>query len=229
MYSKEELKFLNMKVRFALDQKKVFSIEEELSIDEKIKFIDELENGVATYLLNIFNKWKLEKDSLPKDKWNDIKTVSKKAWIKRNDERKLIDDHYKIGSYHLLGTAFKEMSLICPTTEYGYQMLYTNKDVVNQWFHDLCTKLYREEKIYFESINPFDIKIKKIQEYANRYGILDNIKINNIKYTNTGYKDNLEEKELDIFIATFEKIEKYFETTINEMNQELLNVDSVKE
>lgn len=224
MYNKEDLKFYNMEKVSIGYKKEAFKIETELSEEEKIKFIDELENGVASYMLNILTKWEQEKDSLPKDNWGSPKTVSKKAWIKRNDERKIINIDYSIGKYYMFGDDFKEMSLICPTTEYGYDKTYTGEHVANQWFHNLLNKLYIKEKEYFKSIDSFEIKLKKIQEYAGQYGILDNQKLNDIKYTNTGYKDNVTEKELDVFIETYEIIEKYYEVTIADLNLKLENL-----
>ena len=222
MYSKEDLKFLNMNSNLTIGKEKIFSIENTLSIEEKVAFIDELENGVATHLINIFTKWETEKDSLSKDSHGSIKTVSKKAWIKRNDERKIIDVDYKIGKYYLLGNSFGGMSLICPYTEYNRKYLYTDDNVVKQWFHDLCEKLYRQEKEYFESINPFDIKLEKVNKYANKYHIyFDNEKINNIAWNNTGYKNNVTEKELDIFIEGYEKLEKNIENVTNDVNVKL--------
>jgi hypothetical protein len=224
MYNKEDLKFYNMKKISIGYKKEVLEIETELSIEEKIKFIDEVEDGIASYMINILTKWENEKDSLPKDNYGSPKTVSKKAWIKKNDERKIINIEYSIGNYYLFGTKYTSMSLTCPTTEHGYQLFYTDDDIVNQWFHDLCIKLYRKEVEYFESINPFDIKLNKVHEYANQYGILDNKKLNDIKYTNSGYKDNVTEKELDIFIEAYEQIEKYYEVTIVDLNLKLENL-----
>lgn len=223
MYNKEDLKLYNMEKVSVGYNKKVFKIETELSFEEKVKFMDELENGIASYMLNMIEKWENEKDSLPKNNWGTTKTVSKKAWIKRNDERKIINNDYKIGEYYMFGNNFKELSLICPTTEYGYDEVYTGESIVNQWFHDFLNKLYIKEKEYFKSINPFEIKLKKIQEYAGQYGILDNKKLNNIKYKNKGYKDNVIEEELDIFIETYEKIEKYYENMIRDLNIKLEN------
>jgi len=119
MYKKEDLRFLSMKMKNKYMSNanlrsgvyKIYEIEDEFSIEEKVKFIDELKDGIASYMLDILTKWEAEKDSLPKDKWEAIKTVSKKAWIKRNDPRKIIDVDYKVGKYWLLGTEYKTMSL----------------------------------------------------------------------------------------------------------------------
>lgn len=224
MYNKEDLKFLNMEVIKTLNKGVVFEIEEELSEDEKVQFIDEYQDGIASYMLDLFNKWNEEKQTLPQDTYKQPKTVSKKAWIKRNDNRNIIDTTFDIGRYYLFGNEFSDMSLICPTGKYGKRMLYTNKNIVNQWFHDLCVKLHKEEEVYFKSINPFHVKIAQIQQYANKYDILDNTKINDIMFANIGYENNVTEVELDIFIEAYKKIEAYYKNVINDLNCKLQNI-----
>lgn len=221
MYKKEDMKFLNMRRNTIVGKEKVFEIENELVLKDKIKFIDEIENNVASYLLNILTKWENEKDSLSKDSYNNIKTVSKKAWIKRNDERKIIDIDYKIGKYFLFGTEYKTMSLICPYTEYGYRLLYTDGNVVNQWFHDLCIKLYLEEKQYFESVNPVEIKISQVKKCVEKYHVyFDSKKVNDIAWNND---KNITEKELDIYLDAYKKIEDYIVKTTKDVQQQIDN------
>lgn len=224
MYKKEELKFLNMdKFNPITGKGKVFSIENELTIDDKIRFIDEVKDGVATYLLNILNKWENEKETLPKDNYGGVKTVSKKAWIKRNDTRKIIDIDFNIGKYYLFGTKYEKMSLICPTSEYGNRFMYTDSNIVNQWFHDLCVKLYQEEKAYFKTVDPIHIKIKEVKDYANRYHIyFDSKKVNDIAWNGD---ENATESELDIYLEAYKKIETY----INDITKEVKSKLNVQE
>lgn len=225
MYNKDELKFLNMKTnRIGLGKVtfKIFQIENELTLEDKISFIDEIEKGMATYLLNIFDKWEIDKKGLPKDSYGHVKTVSKKAWIKRNDDRKIIDIKYKIGSYYFLGEEYKTITKICPSTGYGRDMQYTNDHIVNQWFHDLCYKLYREELNYYKTINPLHIKIEKLKE-MKRYNTLFNNKIiNDIVHNN---KEDVTEQELDIFINAYEKLDNYVEELSKELEENLKQIN----
>lgn len=207
MYNKEDLKFYNMEKVSIGYKKEVFKNETELSIEEKIKFMDQFEDGIASYMLNILTKWEEEQESLPKDSYGTTKTVSKKAWIKRNDPRKIIDNDYKIGKYYMFKNDFKEMSLICPHTEYGHNEVYTGENIIHQWYHDLCMKLYLQEKEYFKSIDSFEIKLKRVADLVNRYHIyFDSKKVNDIGWNN---KRDVEEDELDAIIEAYEKIEKY--------------------
>lgn len=219
MYKKEDLKLFNMKRNSILGRKDIFSIEDELTIDEKIKFIDEVKDNIASYLLNIFTKWENEKDSLPKNKWNLPKVQSFKPWIKRNDDRKMIDTDYEIGSYYLFGTKYTEMSSICPNTENGYAMIYTGDNIVNQWFHDLCIELYNKEEAYFKMTNPIQIKISQVKEYAKKFNIyFDSKKINDIVWNNDV---NITEQELDIYLNAYEKIRKYINSITEDVENQI--------
>ena len=155
----ENLTFLNMKkysiykIRpYMSSGLEVFEIEKELSLEDKIKIIDIFDNNTATYMLDIIIKWDNEKDSLPKDRWDNPKTVSVKAWIKRNDPLNKIDIEFKIGRYYLFKRRFESLSIKCPSTEYEYSMEYTGEHVVNQWFHELCVMLYKVESMKIKNI-----------------------------------------------------------------------------
>jgi hypothetical protein len=183
-----------------------FQIESELSIEEKTAIIDLYKDGIASYMLNIINKWNDEKDSLPKDRWGSPKTNSKKAWIKRNDPRKIIDNDYKIGRYWVCGNDIKSLSIECPTTEYGYNMKYSGQHVVNQWFYDLCYEFKKNEAKWFKENDPKQIKITKVKELGNYYRTVFNCKLlNDITYNQS---KNVTDEQLDIFISAYEALEK---------------------
>lgn len=226
MYNKEELKFYNMEKREKVvynsvkrgNKIDVYEIEDKLSLEEKIAFIDELEDGLATYLLDILKKWEEEKDSLPKDMYDNPKTVSKKAWIKRNDPKNIIKTEYRIGHFHVFGTEYTEMSIECSTTGYGYNLLYTGQNIVHQWFHDLCEILYFEEKKYFESIDSKCIKLKEVKELGHRYGSFDIERLNDIVWNS---KEDVSEAELDIYLNAFKKLERLQNAVCEEIKEQL--------
>ena len=87
----------------------IFKCESELSREEKIAFVDERYDGKLSYILGLVDKFNAEKDSLPKDSWGNIKTVSLKAWINRNDTkygksdyRRIIDSCYDYGKVYFV-------------------------------------------------------------------------------------------------------------------------------
>lgn len=46
-----------------------------VSREDKIAFIDGLKDGKLSYILNLFEKFKEDEESLPKDKWGDVKSA----------------------------------------------------------------------------------------------------------------------------------------------------------
>jgi len=222
-YRMEEMKFLNMsKVPVYKPQPryssglKVFEIEKEMSLEDKIAFIDEMKNGVASYLLNLFKKWEAEMDSPPKNQYGSPKTTSKRAWIRRNDKRFIIDTEYTIGSYSLFGNNFGEMSTVCPTTKYGFSMEYTGEHIAHQWFHDLCSELYEKEKQHFKQTDPFQIKLQKVRDYGNQYRMcFDSKELNNIIWNRL---EDVSEESLDRYIQAYQELEKAIADISNKLN-----------
>jgi hypothetical protein len=228
-YKLEDLKFLNMKKekiwvgnprnRNGLH---VFEIEKTLSENEKLEIIDQMKDGVGTYLFNILKKWESEKETLPKNDWGEPKTVSKKAWIKRNDPKGIIDIKFKLGKYWLFKNDYKEMSTICPETEYGYSMEYTGESVIHQWFHSLCEELYRNESNYFKENDPLQLKITKVKELGEHHRIcFNNQDLNDIIWNG---KTDVSEEMLDEFIKAYEILEKSIEDiSINLNSKKVIN------
>lgn len=224
-YKVEDLKFLNMeKERIYVSSPRnrgglhIFKIERTLSEEEKLDIIDKLRDGVGTYLFEIFKKWESEKGSLPQNQYGSPKTISKIAWIKRNDSRSIINrNNYKLGNFWLFKTEFKEMSITCPPTEYGYSMEYTGQSIVHQWFHDLCQELYYAEKKYFEENDPKEIKLSKVKELGKKYHVyFEDKDLNDIIWNQ---KKEVSEKRLDEFIEAYEKLGKSIEKISLELNK----------
>jgi len=191
---------------YMTDGLKIYAIEKEISLEDKIKIIDIFHNNIATYMLDIIIKWENEKDSLPKDRWDNPKTVSVKAWIKRNDPLNKIDTEFKIGKYHLFERRFESLNIKCPSTEYGYSMEYTGEHVVNQWFHNLCVMLYKEELKWFEENDLMQVKINKVKELGKSYRTIFNCKLlNDIIYNK---EENVTEEQINVFLSAYDVIER---------------------
>lgn len=218
-YNIEDMKFLNMRMlNVWKNDNGYFQIESELSIEDKIAIIDLYKDGVASYMLNIIKKWNDEKGSLPQDSWGNPKTVSKKAWIKKNDIKKIIDNEYSIGNYWLFGSEFKSLSLECPTTEHGYPMKHTGEHIAEQWFYDLCYEFRNKESKWYKEHDHKQIKITKVKELGNSYSTVFNCKLLNDIVWN---KDkNVTNEQLDAFIKAYEALEK----CITEQTEKLTNI-----
>lgn len=221
-YQIEEMKLLNMKkVSIHVsnprlrDGLKIYEIENILSEDEKLAFIDDMRDGVGTYMVKLLTKWEEEKDSLPSTHGKP-KTVSHKAWLKRNDTRKMFSE-FSIDTYYLFGTEFKNMSLICPKAGYNYDMEHTGKPIVHQWFHDLCKELEKMERKYFQENDPTQIKLAKVVELGNRYQIFfDDELLHDIVWNR---ETNVTDVQLDTFLAAYEELEKKIESITQSLKE----------
>lgn len=215
-YKVEELALLNMELiecngitgySNGIDFK--LKVEEEMSIEEKIAFIDAMDDGNATYLTDIINKWKNEKESLPKDDSGNPKTVSKKAWFKRNDSKKIFSyQSHKCPRvyYYYQGTEFIEIEMICPYSSYSrYTMLYTGENIVHRWFHDLILKMKNEEGKYFKENDQIQKKLTEVYELTRQYKITFGIKeLWDIQWNN---KSDVSGEDLDKYIEAYKVLQ----------------------
>lgn len=220
-YKVEDLKFLKMKKNLFRSGFKIFEIEESMSIEEKISFIDGMKDGIASYLLNIIDKWEAEKDNLPKDENGEIKKISLKKWIRKNDSRKIINRESGIVKYSLFGKIYRlNDGKVCVSWGFDCYLRYTDEHIVHQWFHDLCVDLYRTEKKYFEKNDPIQQKLSAIRNYANKFRLgvwFDNDELNNIVFNNS---DEVPEERLDKYVEIYEKLDK----CVNELEKELKEI-----
>ena len=187
-----------------------FAVEDEMTIEEKIDFIDGIDNGMATYLLDLFTKYAEESKSLPKDERGNPKTVSQKAWYKRNDTRNVLSYsqyQYPRHYYWYMGTKYRTIETICPkTSPGGYTMLYTGDHVVKMWFHDLLSNLKGKEIKLFKETDVFEVKLQKVRDYArsNR----ESFRIKEINDISWNGKSDVTETMLDAYISAYEKLHK---------------------
>ena len=165
----EDMVLLNQKGGLVLGREKIYDCEHKVSREDKIAFVDSLQDGKLSYLLSLIEKFETDKDSLPKDDWNHVKTVSLKAWINRNDKkysRPIIDNWYHYGSYNLLGTT----RWISSNSKGQYD---TYDDLVDEVFHRQLKKCEEKERSYFLEHDEYSILKKKFRErnYCTTFGV----------------------------------------------------------
>ena len=173
-----------------------FNCELELSQEEKIQFIDSIENGRMTYILELVNKFGKERNSLAKNKWGGINTNSLKAWIKRNDCRHMIDCDYDYGKIRFLGVK----SFITRLTSESDKMYYeTCEDFINDVFHVILLRCRNNEIDCYKSNDEYEILKEKFRnrKYRTTFGV-------HIASWSSGricvYDENDDNKERDITI-----------------------------
>lgn len=195
----EDMVLLNQKDGKFLGKEKIYDCESRVSREDKIAFVDSFQEGKLSYILALTEKFNEERETMPKDQFGHVKTVSLKSWIKRNDtkyNRPILDDHYKHGEYFLLGS-YRNIK-------------YNNKgswdtydDFVDEMFHRQLKKCEEEENVYFHNHDEYSILKSTFREKMDKYGTTFGVPI----VVGGG-----------VFVGDFEK---YREITIDELKDML--------
>ncbi len=165
----EEMALLNQTSSVYFGNEKIYDCESKVSREDKIAFVDSMQEGKCSYLLALIEKFEQEKDSLPKDKWGEVRTTSLQAWVRRYDakyQRTIIDIDYHYGKYRLLGTE----RYITSNTEGQYD---TYEDLVNELFHRQLKACEKEERKYFKEHDEYEILKQKFRDrkYTTTFGV----------------------------------------------------------
>lgn len=165
----EDMTLLNQKGGVFIGREKIYDCESKVTREDKIAFVDSKQDGILSYLLTLIEKFNQEVENMPKDQWDNVKTVSLKAWIKKNDtkySRPIIDDHYRYGRYLVLGM---ERYI----TSNGQGSYDTYKDLVDEIFHRQLKECENEERKYFAEHDEYSILKKKFRDkkYDTTFGV----------------------------------------------------------
>lgn len=214
----EEMKLLNENTRTYIGQKRIYSCEYTTSKEDKIAFIDTMQQGKMTYLLNLIEKFNKEKNDLPKDNWGYVKTVSLKAWLKRNDELGLVDNSYQYGRIRFLSL---ERHINNVDSKYMYD---TFANLVDECFHRQLVECEQMEKTYFLSHDEYSILKKEFREYADKHGTTFNVAImwsSNGKvyvYETMDKKREITIDELKLLIGKYNELEAFIDSLSFDIN-----------
>ena len=219
----EDMILLNEKGKTCIGKKQIFDCESKVSREDKIAFVDSFQDGKLSYLLELIEKFNNEKETMPKNGWGGIKTVSLKAWIKRNDKRykyPIINDYYSYGDYNIL-----EMRRnIEYNTKGGYDIY---DDLVDELFHRQLKECKKQEYIYFLEHNEYSILKEKFRnrKYSTTFGVhIATCSDGNIYIYDGEKKDYYESNkreitidELKILLSKYEEMEKLEEKITKEI------------
>lgn len=166
----EDMKLLNQKCNILIGKEKIYNCENEVSREEKIKFVDKMKDGKLSYILNLAQKLEKDKENMSVDQWGDVKTISLKAWIKRNDDRKLIDFTYKYGNIRFLA----ERNIQSVNLKGAYD---TYDNYVDEIFHRQLKECEQMEHEYFLEHDEYSILKQKFRDkkYCTTFGVHINI------------------------------------------------------
>lgn len=215
----EEMKLLNENTRTYIGQKIIYSCEYTTSKEDKIAFIDTMQQGKMTYLLNLIEKFNKEKNDLPKNDWGQVKTVSLKAWLKRNDHEQLIDNYYHYGTIRFLN-----IERHIENADHKRYMYDTFENFVDECFHRQLVKCKQMEKEYFLSHDEYSILKKEFREYAEKHGTTFNV---DIMWSSDGkvyVYETMENKreitidELKLLIGKYNELEAFIDSLSFDIN-----------
>lgn len=135
-------------------QSHIFKCEAETSHEDKIAFVDSLADGELSYALDLINKLQQDKGTLALDEFNDIKTVSLIAWVKRNDtkyQKPIVDIYCNYGMIKIFGVARYIQNNIIKEWD-------TYNDYVDEVFHNALVKCCVEKEYrYFLTHDEYSI------------------------------------------------------------------------
>lgn len=160
----EDMALMDPKNSVVISGRKVYHCELETCRDDKLAFVDSMTDGRLSYLLLLIEQFNKDKEDLPKDRFGKVKTVSLKAWIKRNDTKygkPIIDGWFHYGMYDILGCSRHITNCIK-----GDHDFYD--DLVAEAFHRQLVECERSEKQYFADHDEYSILKKRLCEKAYR-------------------------------------------------------------
>lgn len=133
---------------------RVFSVEYSISRDDKISFIDSKTGGQMSELLEIYNKFQKEQETIKRGVDGLFKENSLKAWYNKNAGSLQWSDY----TFEFYGI-FKNRKIYSLMHKGMYDQY---EDIVDQAFHNLLNNLYQEEIQYFLSHDEYSVLSRKL-------------------------------------------------------------------
>lgn len=173
-WKKEELKFKNMKEQpFGTLRQAFEDFASTVSYQDKFEFLDMRNDYKLTEIKRIIDLYRATRDERKYDSYGSVKTVSLKAWIKRNDPAHIFEIDYSVGRTKgfYLAAYLQDLALVNDIKDVGDRF----ENCVNKLFVETCYKLLEEEIAYFKSTDPYEIAKTSLRDYAERYSTTFNM------------------------------------------------------
>ena len=216
----EDMKLMNEKCNTYYGNEKIYNCEHEVSKEDKIKFVDSLTKGNLSYLLDLQEKFNKEKDTLKQDDFGRVKTVSLKAWLKKNDTKCLVDAKYEYGKYSICRV---ERNILCPKIRKSYD---TYEELIDECFHRQLKACEQLEKNYFKTHDEYSILKEELKKYMEKYKTTFNVNISIwstaeiciFKDTDTDVEREITKEELTELISKYKQLDELTEKLTKETN-----------
>lgn len=167
-WNKEELRFKNIKAEpFGTLRKAFEDFATSVSYQDKFEFLDMGHDYKLTEIKRIVDLYRASRDDLKYDSYGSVKTVSLKAWIKRNDTTHIFDIEYSVGRTKGFYPAayLQDLALVNDIKGVGDRF----ENWVNNLFVETCYKLRTEEINYFNATDPYEVAKSALRRYSERY------------------------------------------------------------
>lgn len=158
----EDMALMNESGGLLVGKEKIYACESKTPREDKIAFVDSMQDGKLSYFLNLIEKFNVEKESMPKDKYGYVKTVSLRAWLMKNDTRNIIDKSHNYGQFYLLGCTRR-----ITTNSQAYYDIH--EDFVDEIFHRQLKKCVESERSYFLAHDEYSILKAEFKERSEKY------------------------------------------------------------
>lgn len=163
----EDMRLLNQKGNILIGKEKIYNEESMTSRENKIAFVDKMQDGKLSYILDLAEKFEKDKENMPTDAYGYVNTVSLKAWLERNDNKNLIDRSYKYGS--IKGLCGRNIQCINRKDKFDSYDSY-----VDELFHQQLKKCERLENNCFSEHDEYSILKRKFRDkeyYDTTFGV----------------------------------------------------------
>lgn len=182
---------------------------------EKIKMLDEATDGKFSRFLTAVSKWEEEKDALPHDYYNYVKTVSLKGWINRNKVKDIFGYEWSVGETCFFGANYYLNSKRETPLEGGHWHTWksdTFPNYIDEVFYCYLEDLANKEENYFLHNDPFECKKRRVEENCGRFDWFGkHIAISSsegiLVYEDDEHYHKITEVECDELIAKMDKVE----------------------
>lgn len=218
IWNVEEMKLLNEKCVIYNGDEKVYDCESKTSKEDKIAFIDKMNSGRMSCIIDLINKLEEAQKDMPKDNWGNVKTVAFKAWMKKNDILGLCEEYADYKYIYFLNVSYP-ISLLSSQDERNYY--------IDKMFHVQLIKCEQMESQYFKKHDEYEILKQKLRDKNHEYGISFGV---NIGLNSNGhvyvYDDNWSENtrrditidELKLLLKKYAELDLFVDKISKEIN-----------
>lgn len=160
------------------------------------------------YFLNLQHKFQANAPALPHGQLGNVKTVSLKAWLRKNDNKRLIDIDCFYGDFLVLGKS--------------YNIEYPLEDRADELFNRALKSCVKEEKRYLALRS-------KVDEYGITLGVKLNVYSSGKMTIGDGVNERpIKKEEVVKLLDAFEEYESFMNTLLQDISRSFASHDLLR-